>query len=306
MTSITLNWTKAADDYTPQSSLQYRVYRSASGNIDTAANATANGTLVQDWTSDIGTCPASSLTLDTLYYFNVVVRDAASPENRRAYTMISQRTAPSNVNDYEVFWKLNNLDDSSGHNHTLLNFGATSAQNRALTPNASYDLSSNLMSVYDASELNFTSGLTISLWIYVTGNPVNDQKMIARFNTANNRGYAFGIINNHLYPEVYNSLGNHFTYNDGAITLSANQWYHVTMTWKTNEYLKTYVNGTLDKSIAVNNNSIGQVSDAFFTLGSGSDGAPTFRFAGLVDDIRIYGRELSQTEVQFLANLPAD
>jgi len=74
-TSITLNWTKATDDYTAQASIQYRVYRSATNNIASAANAISNGTLVQDWTANIATATASSLTAGTLYYFNVVVKD---------------------------------------------------------------------------------------------------------------------------------------------------------------------------------------------------------------------------------------
>ena len=37
--SLTLNWTKATDDVSAQSALQYEVRRSAANNLDTVANA---------------------------------------------------------------------------------------------------------------------------------------------------------------------------------------------------------------------------------------------------------------------------
>ncbi|MBK9501157.1 MAG: chitobiase/beta-hexosaminidase C-terminal domain-containing protein [Leptospiraceae bacterium] len=74
-TSMTLNWTKATDTYTAQTSLQYKVVRSLSNNIDSVVNAEANGTLVQDWTTDINTVNVTGIVANTYYYFNVMVKD---------------------------------------------------------------------------------------------------------------------------------------------------------------------------------------------------------------------------------------
>ncbi|MCP4130865.1 MAG: hypothetical protein GY754_07770 [bacterium] len=89
--SITLDWTKAGDDGTAESELEYRVFRSISANIDTAANAISNGTeITSGWIADINTITATGLTDGTLYYFNVVVKDQENEQS--AYTMMYATT----------------------------------------------------------------------------------------------------------------------------------------------------------------------------------------------------------------------
>ncbi|MBK6607748.1 MAG: chitobiase/beta-hexosaminidase C-terminal domain-containing protein [Leptospiraceae bacterium] len=84
-TSLTLNWTKATDNYTAQTSLQYKVVKSLSNNIDTVANGEANGTIVQNWTLDINTLNVTGLIANTAYYFNVLAKD--SVENKGLYVI---------------------------------------------------------------------------------------------------------------------------------------------------------------------------------------------------------------------------
>jgi hypothetical protein len=76
--SIDLSWTKATDDETPQGDLEYKVFYSLSGNIDTVANAEANGTqITSTWTRDLDSITASGLYQNTTYFFNVIVRDSS-------------------------------------------------------------------------------------------------------------------------------------------------------------------------------------------------------------------------------------
>jgi len=108
--SLDLNWTSATDNITAVANLQYKVVQSAANNIDTVANAEANGVLVQDWTANITTTPVTGLVHNTTYYFNVLVRDEAL--NIAAYTAMSQATA---------------LDDPPvpGNSGTLMTSGVT-------------------------------------------------------------------------------------------------------------------------------------------------------------------------------------
>lgn len=87
---LTLSWTAATDDVTPQSFLQYKVVRSLSNNISTVDDAESNGTTVQDWVTNITSVTATGLSNNTLYYFNVLVQDLAS--NKAVYNMTSQAT----------------------------------------------------------------------------------------------------------------------------------------------------------------------------------------------------------------------
>src|SRR6185436_5649841 len=96
-TSLTLNWTKATDDASAQSALQYEVRRSSSNNIGTVANAEANGTVVLAYTTDIATANVTGLTPATGYYFNLIVKDAVG--NKAVYvtkneTTLADTTAP--------------------------------------------------------------------------------------------------------------------------------------------------------------------------------------------------------------------
>jgi hypothetical protein len=89
-TSVILSWTKASDDSTPQQHLEYKVVYSSSGNITTVDTAEANGTVAVDFTADIDTAHVTGLEPDTVYYFNVVVRDEVGKKN--VYAMTSAET----------------------------------------------------------------------------------------------------------------------------------------------------------------------------------------------------------------------
>lgn len=73
--SLQFQWMRAASPYYSQTVLQYKVVRSDSNNISTVSEAQANGTLVQDWTTDLDTVTVGSLSSGTTYYVNVLVRD---------------------------------------------------------------------------------------------------------------------------------------------------------------------------------------------------------------------------------------
>lgn len=88
--SVALSWARAADNATPQSSLVYRLYQSASDNIRTTAEMKANGTLVGAATADLTSRTATGLAAATTYWFNVLVSDQAGYE--AAYQAVSAAT----------------------------------------------------------------------------------------------------------------------------------------------------------------------------------------------------------------------
>jgi hypothetical protein len=88
---LTLNWTKATDNITAAANLKYYVYQSTSNNISTVADCETNGTLLNaNGTADIAAYPVSGLTLNTTYYFNVVVKNETG--NKAAYAAVSATT----------------------------------------------------------------------------------------------------------------------------------------------------------------------------------------------------------------------
>ncbi|MGI6575150.1 MAG: GLUG motif-containing protein [bacterium] len=93
-TMLTLNWTKASDNYTAEADLKYFVYQSDSDNISTVQNAEENGTLLNvGGAADINTYNVSGLIPETTYYFNVIVADEAG--YKAAYSSLDARTKPN-------------------------------------------------------------------------------------------------------------------------------------------------------------------------------------------------------------------
>jgi hypothetical protein len=92
-TDITINWTKATDNYAPQGSLQYLLYRSTGSNLNSVANIELNGTPIGSYAADISSATATGLSLtNTIYYFNVIVKDTYN--NKSAYTQLTVEKVP--------------------------------------------------------------------------------------------------------------------------------------------------------------------------------------------------------------------
>jgi hypothetical protein len=83
------------------------------------------------------------------------------------------------------------------------------------------------------------------------------------------------------------------------MTLSANTWYHIALTWDGTNYV-VYVDGIEKASdtytgLSTLNSSLADIGN------DGNTGWRTEAFQGKLDDVRIYDRALSQSDVNDLA-----
>lgn len=91
----------------------------------------------------------------------------------------------------------------------------------------------------------------------------------------------------------------------GATSLLANQWYHLVHTWDATNGLRVYVNGVLDGSAAQGTFSASGGSN-YVAIGSplpggaGCSNDAGAGFNGAIDDVRMYSRALSSSEVSQL------
>jgi len=81
---VNLLWTQATDFVTPQPVLQYIVYQSTLANLTTVAQILANGTAASAYSAGIGSLTLTKSVSTTVYYWNIIVKDAAG--NMSAYT----------------------------------------------------------------------------------------------------------------------------------------------------------------------------------------------------------------------------
>ena len=137
LSSIDLSWTKATDDITSSSDLEYKVYYSTSDNLDTLENTEANGIAVGDYEKDINTKTITDLTENTTYYFNIIVKDEAG--NKVCYGVVSKSTlAPVITTGISVKTNPTHVNYKEGDNLDLTGLVVTITKSDSSTEDVEY------------------------------------------------------------------------------------------------------------------------------------------------------------------------
>ncbi|PYJ87132.1 MAG: hypothetical protein DME22_02745 [Verrucomicrobia bacterium] len=212
-----------------------------------------------------------------------------------------------------------NANDAStnGNNGTVM--GAQLTTDRNGVPNQAYLFNGTTDYINVGQGVKPTFPLTITAWIYPSASGVDvDSHTIFRsgtFNSTGNfngvmfaysgRGYLYGIIGSGPFSDPNNYRSRQMTYPPSVI--SSNQWTHVALAWTDFQTTKFYVNGVLQADGTTGDGSSGT------TIGtSATDGAIGIRdnpsypapFVGKLDEIRVYSRELTPSEINTLAVEP--
>ena len=155
--------------------------------------------------------------------------------------------------------------------------------------------------------LQLTGSMTVSAWINSAAFPVDDAAIVSK-RTSGETGYQLDTTIDRGprtvgFKLTNNSGGTMFRY--GATTLQANTWYFVTGVYDAaTSALHVYLNGQLDDGTLLGTvTSTQQNSSANVNIGRRPTGN-TFNFNGRIDDVRIYNRSLTQTEIQADMNTP--
>lgn len=158
----------------------------------------------------------------------------------------------------------------------------------------------NSVTIPNSASLNPTSGLTVEGWVWVQTN-ANDYQAI----------FVKGDINSDLShilfldPDnrIYSGIDSWY-YVQSTNSLSTNTWHHIAMTYETNsETLNVYVNGQLDGTGWIGNT----LSQYAVTEPAriGDAGSSWYPFTGRVDELALYGRALSSSEILSIYNAGA-
>jgi len=141
------------------------------------------------------------------------------------------------------------------------------------------------------------TNLTLEAWIYIDSFRTNWPQIVTKLDTASWTGYGLCLVK--ATSKLRFDLGDGTPqYLDSVSTVVPGQWYHVVGTYDGSEQ-KIYINGALDASvskavtIAPNTHPIRMGCQAF---------ALAYWFDGIIDEVRIYNRALTATEVQDLYN----
>ena len=93
------------------------------------------------------------------------------------------------------------------------------------------------------------------------------------------------------------------TYLNSANSYEMNKWYHVVGTYDGKE-MKIYVDGKLEGTSGVQSGPINYPDRIFFSIGAYKDDNEDFVHKGMLDEVRLYDRALSEKEV--LNNMAAE
>jgi len=180
------------------------------------------------------------------------------------------------------------IADTSGNgNNGTVNggviYGATGKLNTAL----SFDGVSDYVDAGNDTSLDIGNG-TWEAWIYPTS--FSDHAYHAVISKFYSTAYWFGLYSNGGRIQLWVAGGAHQS--TGAVEL--NKWSHVVATWD-GSTIKYYINGQFDSQ---NTGVTGSPVTNTLSVDIGADPQSTlYRFTGTIDEVAIYNRALSATEI---------
>lgn len=220
--------------------------------------------------------------------FTVSLANGFEPSNGDAYAIFTGSPVPTNTVSLPALSGGKTWTDNSTTNQLIFEVEepAPTEPGAALASNGN----NQLVTVPDDASLDIECELSIEFWCKPTGYEAwGAIVMKARGNSWGN-GYGIYLGGNVLnfYPTGFGSQHN------TGYAVPLDQWTHIAATYDGNES-KVYVNGILESSktiglpIPTNNYPMGI---------SGDPGDPRFNFNGHLDEVRVWGKVLSQSEIQ--------
>jgi hypothetical protein len=191
----------------------------------------------------------------------------------------------------------NNANDESGNGNNGTVNGAVLTADRFGNPESAYDFNgtTNYISIPHSSTLNLTGSYSFSVWIYQRTAVPHGLRIIDKSTGGSCNGWNLDTYDNSTGRRIRMDIACPWVISNTLRSL--NEWQHIVVTIN-GSYVKFYLNGQPDGSGSVGSTPTNSLA---VYIGSAHP-APSYCFDGYIDDIRIYNRVLSATEVQTLYN----
>ena len=183
------------------------------------------------------------------------------------------------------------LSDASGNSNAGTIKGATWTAQGRYGRALSFNGVSSLVQIPASASLSLSSGITLEAWVFPTASQSGWRTIIQRevdayFLHASN-------VSGPLRPAGGGTFNGTVAYVSGAAANPVNAWTHLAMTYD-GATLRLYVNGVLTASQA----RTGAIETNTSPVRIGGNSPYGEFFQGLIDEVRVYNRALSQTEIQ--------
>jgi hypothetical protein len=176
-----------------------------------------------------------------------------------------------------------------GNNGALVNGAAWSASGHT---GAAISFSANgWVNIPDAASLDLTSAMTLEAWVRPTSG--TGWRTVLLKEAANGLSYALYSANGASRPGVWTNGGGADEFVLGTGAVPTNAWTHVAATYD-GSTLRFFVNGVQVAS----KSGISTILASTGALKIGGNSVWGEYFRGLIDDVRVYNRALSLTEIK--------
>lgn len=159
-----------------------------------------------------------------------------------------------------------------------------------------FDGINDWVTVNDATSLDLTNGMTLEAWVRPAA--VNTWRNVIMKEQTNGLSYALYSSNDVGVPEGNVNVGGDRATQAGS-ALALNAWSHLATTYD-GTLLKLYVNG----SLAATQSAPGTIATTANPLRFGGNADFGEFFQGVIDEVRIYNRPLSEGEIQVNMSTP--
>ncbi|MBS0394855.1 MAG: DUF4082 domain-containing protein, partial [Proteobacteria bacterium] len=183
------------------------------------------------------------------------------------------------------------VNDASGNGNTGSITGATWTNSGRYGKALVFNGTTARVFVNSSSSLNFTAGMTLEAWVNPSTSQTGNRTIIYR-----QQDIAYlraSQATRARIPAGGGTIGGSVLQVSGTSTLPLNTWSHVAVTYD-GAILRLYVNGTQVAS----GTASGALSTSLNPLWIGGNNPFGEYFAGRIDEVRVYNRALSATEVQ--------
>lgn len=249
------------------------------------------------------TCPYASQT--SLSKIEVTV-NYNNPQQTTKYSTYATGTG-SIIDSLVGWWKFDgNANDSSGNNNNGTVTGATLTTGENSQSNSAYSFngSSNYITLANTSSLSLSaSDISVSAWVNIPTVPVAAWYDIFSSNTSD---WSVGLTSGSGSARLQMTDVNIIDAPASSQALSLNTWYNTVVTYSTlTHVVDYYINGQSADSVTWTGVSpYLPFVPGTKIIGARNSGSSGF-FNGAIDDVRVYSRALTSTEVSALYNAGA-
>ncbi|MDD5570625.1 MAG: YCF48-related protein, partial [Bacteroidales bacterium] len=283
--------------------------------IGATATLTASGAISYSWSTGSTNNPYSvNPTVTTTYYITGTDGNGCSNTAMAVVTVNPLPIDLSITNGLVAYYPFNNnANDESGYGNNGTLFGPSSVADKNSKSNSAYNFDGvdDYILINDPVPpvLQIQNEITLSAWIYATQYPATNRLLLiagSQYDVSGHGATIFldGRINSDGQTSPTGHI--HFQIGDGTWHVSnsnsqvpLNQWVHIVATRKANENAKIYYNGVLQPSTSFAWTGSVSYTGAYFAIGRQRDYTDRF-FKGTIDEVRVYNRALSGTEVSSL------